>query len=358
MNAAGLKLSVLFGERDTVDGRFLAERVIAELARAGVAAAILMRGVEGFGIKHRRRTDRLLTLSEDLPVVAIGVGEPGPVERAAERIGELRFDGLVTLERVRLVEPGGAEDAAGGLGEQVKLSVYLGRGRRVDGEPAHRRLVARLRDGGVEGASVLLGVDGVLGGVRRRAGFFARNADVPALVVAVGGAAAIAGAIGAVAELEGATVATLERVHVCKRDGGPLTPPPELPERDRAGMGIWQQLTLYSSEWAHAGGRPVHVEAVRRLRAASADGATALRGIWGFDGHHQPHGDSLRSLRRRVPTMTVVVDTPPRAREWLAILDELTPERGLITSEVVPARHARGHGSTDAGIALAAPPPP
>lgn len=120
-------------------------------------------------------------------------------------------------------------------------------------------------------------------------------------------------------------------------------------------MSLWQKLTLYSSEQAHFEGRPVHVEAIRRLREAGADGATALRGVWGFDGRHAPHGDTFRSLRRRVPTLTTAVDTPPRAREWLAILDELTPERGLITSELVPARHARAAGTAEGGLGLAEP---
>jgi PII-like signaling protein len=352
--AGGLKLSVLFGERDTVGGRFLAERIVAELERAGVAAAILTRGAEGFGIKHRRRTDRLLTLSEDLPVVAVGVGEPGRVEAAAARIGTIGFDGLVTLERLRLLDPADPS-ALGGASGDVKLSVYLGRGRRIGGEPAHRRLIARLHEAGAATGTVLLGVDGILGGARRRAGFFARNADVPALAVAVGPAERLAAAAAVVVELPGTPVATLERVHVCKRDGGPLGPPPAVPERDRDGRAIWQKLTLYSSEDVLVGGRPAHVEAVRRLRAAAADGATALRGIWGFAGGSGPHGDSHRSLRRRVPTLTMVVDTPGRAREWLEILAELAPGRGLITSEVVPARHARGPGGDDGPGALAEP---
>ena len=356
IGAAGLKLSVCFGERDAVDGRFLAERIVTELERSGVAAAILMRGVEGFGIKQRRRTDRLLTLSEDLPVIAIGVGAPGPVEEAATRIGAIDFDGLVTIERLRLLDPPVGAATAGVTGA-ARLSVHLGRGRRLAGEPAHRRLLSLLREAGAEGGSALLGVDGILGGARRRAGFFSRNVDVPALVVSVGHAERLAAAAAAATELPGATLATLERVHVCKRDGGPLVPPPAVPGRDPDGLRIWQKLTLHSNEQAHVGGRPVHVEAVRRLRAAGADGATALRGVWGFDGDRGPYGDSFRSLRRRVPTMTIVVDRPARAREWLDILDELTPDRGLLTSEVVPARHARGPGGDEGPIALAGPPP-
>jgi len=355
IGAAGLKLSVLFGERDAVDGRFLAERIVAELERARLAAAILMRGVEGFGIKHRRRTDRLLTLSEDLPVLAIGVGAPGPVEEAATRIGAIDFDGLVTIERIRLLDPR-CDTMIDGVGGAAKLAVYLGRGWHLAGEPAHRRLLSLLHEAGVEGGTALLGVDGILAGARRRARFFSRNTETPALVVAVGRSERLAAAAAATAGLPGAPLATLERVHVCKRNGGPLVPPPPVPERDPGGHAIWQKLTLQSNEQVHVGGRPVHVEAVRRLRAAGADGATALRGVWGFDGDQMPCGDSLRSLRRSVPTLTVVVDGPPRARAWLDILDELTPERGLITSEIVPARHARGPGGDAGPIALAGPP--
>ena len=41
--------------------------------RHGLAAAILVRGTEGFGIKHRLHTQRMLTLSEDLPLVSIAL---------------------------------------------------------------------------------------------------------------------------------------------------------------------------------------------------------------------------------------------------------------------------------------------
>ena len=62
-----------------------------------------------------------------------------------------------------------------------------------------------------------------------------------------------------------------------------------------------------------------------------------LRGIWGFHGDHKPHGDKLFQLTRQVPVTTIIVDTP----EWIArsfdIVDELTGEHGLVTSEMVPA---------------------
>ena len=89
------------------------------------------------------------------------------------------------------------------------------------------------------------------------------------------------------------------------------------------------------------------------LREAGAAGATSLRGIWGYHGDHAPHGDSFWQLRRRVPVVTVIVDTPERIRDWFAIVDELTDETGLVTSEIVPAFRTTGHELRHGGLRLA-----
>ena len=92
------------------------------------------------------------------------------------------------------------------------------------------------------------------------------------------------------------------------------------------------EADVYSS-----GAKHLHVELIRRLRAAGAGGATCLRGIWGYHGDHAPHGDKLLALRRRVPVVTVIVDEPERVRRWFDIVSEVTAESGLVTSERVPA---------------------
>ena len=76
---------------------------------------------------------------------------------------------------------------------------------------------------------------------------------------------------------------------------------------------------------------------MRRLRASRVAGARSVRGIWGFHGDHAPHGDRLLQIHRHVPVLTTVIDTPERIAVAFAIVDELTHERGLLTSEVVPA---------------------
>jgi PII-like signaling protein len=310
-----LKLTTYFGERSRAGDRWLADAFIDVYARHGLQASLVMRGMEGFGAKQHLRTDRLLSLSEDLPLVAVAVDARARIEAALEEVRALRFDGLLTLERARMLT-GEIEPVA--LDGEVKLTVYAGRYEGV-----HRRVVALLRSRGIAGATVLLGVDGTVHGARRRAAFFGRNAAVPLMVIAVGDGARIAAVLPELGTLLERPLITLERVRVCKRDGVRLAVPQAAPD------GAWQKLMVY-------GHRPVHDALVRRLRRAGAAGATSLRGVWGHHGDHAPHGDSLWQLRRGAPVVTVVVDAPGRIAEWFAIADELTPESGLITSEIVP----------------------
>ncbi|HEY7050589.1 MAG TPA: DUF190 domain-containing protein, partial [Mycobacterium sp.] len=86
--------------------------------------------------------------------------------------------------------------------------------------------------------------------------------------------------------------------------------------------------------------RPIHREITRQLRQTGASGSTTVRGVWGFHGAHKPHGDKLFQRGRRVPAVTIVIDTPERIAASFLIIDELTSEHGLVTSEMVPAVRA------------------
>jgi PII-like signaling protein len=335
----GLKLTTYFGERDRADGGFLADALSGIFARHELATSLVMRGVEGFGAKHHLHTDRQLTLSEDLPLVSVAVDARPRIEAALADIATLDFQGLVTLERARLLT--GALEAVelpAELHEATKLTVYVGRGERAGTEPAYEAVVRLLHDRGVAGATVLLGVDGTAHGVRRRARFFARNAEVPLMVIAVGDGGRIAAALPALGALLDRPLVTLERIRICKRDGELLAGPRHPPQAGPSGPGVWQKLMVYAGEQSRHAGRPLSGHLVRALREAGAAGATSLRGIWGYHGDHEPHGDSFWQLRRRVPVVTVLVDTPERIERWFAIVDEVTDETGLVTSEMVPVR--------------------
>jgi PII-like signaling protein len=343
VNEDCLKLTTYFAEHDKTGRRFLADALLDCYGRHQFATSVLLRGTEGFGSRQHLQTQRLLTLSEDLPMVTIAVDTRQRIERALEEVAALTSHGLVTLERARLLT-GRVEEVRlpDGLAEATKLTVYVGRGERVGGQPAFLAVVDLLHRHRVDGATVLLGVDGTAHGVRERARFFGRNADVPLMIISVGSGEAIATALPELSAMLERPLLTLERIRVCKRDGHKLADPDPLPDTDPSGLGVWQKLMIYAGEEAQHHGHPLYVQLARRLLQAGSAGATALRGIWGYHGDHEPHGDQLLSLRRRVPVLTVVIDTPARIRRWFAIVDELTDETGLVTCEMVPAFHARG----------------
>jgi PII-like signaling protein len=195
---------------------------------------------------------------------------------------------------------------------------------------------------GIDGATALLGVDGTAHGRRERAAFFSRNAGTPMMVIAVGAGPRIARVLPELGGLLTRPLLTLERVRICKRDGDLLCAPPlpalaALPATDDSDPPAWHKLMVYTSEAALHDGQPVHRTIVRRLRSAGIAGATTQRGMWGFHGDHAPHGDRLFQLGRHVPTVTVVIDSPQRIAAAFTVIDELTAEQGLVTSEIVPA---------------------
>jgi PII-like signaling protein len=354
VNADCLKLTTYFGERDRADGGFLADAFTGIYARHELQTSLLMRGVEGFGARQHLHTDRLLSLSEDLPLVSVAVDTRPRIEAALADVDRLRFAGLVTLERAWMLTGGSVPREVPWEGDAAtKLTVYVGRQERLAGRPAHEAVVALLHARGVAGATVLLGVDGTAHGVRERARFFGRNAAVPLMVIAVGDTRGVLDVLPELAAMLRRPLVTLERLRVCKRDGERLAEPRHLAERDPSGLAMWQKLMVYAGEQAQHEGRPLHHGLIRELRQAGAAGATSLRGIWGYHGDHRPHGDSFWQLRRRVPVVTVIVDAPERIRRWFAIVDRLTDETGLVTSEMVPAFRATGPEFESGGLRLA-----
>jgi PII-like signaling protein len=343
VNEDCLKLTIYFGERDRCGGHFLADALTDIYARHELQTSLVMRGVEGFGAKHHLHTDRLLTLSEDLPLVSVAVDTRTRIQAALKEIEQLSFHGLVTLERARMLtgrmQP---VELPPELGEGTKLTVYVGRQERVGTKPAYQAIVDLMHRSGVHGATVVLGVDGTAHGVRQRARFFGKNAQVPLMVVAVGEGPRIAGVLPELDSMLRRPLVTLERVRVCKLDGQRLAEPSHLPQTDVSGLSIWQKLMVYTSEHARHDDQALHRALTHALRRAGAAGSTSLRGIWGYHAGQKPHGDSFWQLQRRVPIVVITVDTPERIRTWFELIDRLTEKTGSVTSEMVPAFRATG----------------
>lgn len=354
MNEDCLKLTTYFGERQRVHGRFLADAQLDLFEKGQIATSVLLRGAEGFGLKHHLRSDRLLSLSEDLPLVSVAVDTRPHIDAMLDELRTVQRTGLVTLERARMLRDEiGPVVLPEELHEATKLTIYVGRQERVYRVPAFVAVCDLLHRRGVAGATVLLGVDGTAHGERQRARFLGTNANVPMMIIAVGSGERIGRVLPELGALLRRPLITLERVRVCKRDGELIERPHALPSTDGHGMAMWQKLMIFTSEGARHDGQPVHRAIVQRLRRSGARGATALRGIWGFAGSHRPHGDRLLQLGRRVPVLTVVIDSPERIAATFTLIDELTGDHGVVTSEMVPALTAVSGTHRHGGLRLA-----
>jgi PII-like signaling protein len=349
-----LKVTSYFGERERVAGRFFSEALFDTLEEYDISTSILLRATGGFGLRHHLRTDQTLTMSEDPSVMAVASDSRSRIEAVLPRLVELQPRGMLTVERTRMVRDDVAPSALPeDLHEATKLTIYVGRHERVFRVPAYLAICDLLHRRGIAGASVLMGVDGSNRGARERAQFWDRNVDVPTMILAVGEGSRIQRVLPELGGLLDGPMATVERVRVCKRDGQPFARPHDLPSHDSDGLALWQKLMIYTSESHLHDGVPVHRGIIRRLRETKSRGATSLRGVWGFHGDHEPHGDRLLQVGRRVPVVTVVVDTPENIASAFDIIDELTAEHGLVTSEMVPAMQYFGADTEQGGLRLA-----
>lgn len=96
-------LRVFVGESDKHGHRPLYE-VIVERARAqGLAGATVVHGTMGFGARSRIHTTKILRLSEDLPVVIEIVDRADRIASFLPELDALIKEGLVTLEKVRVI---------------------------------------------------------------------------------------------------------------------------------------------------------------------------------------------------------------------------------------------------------------
>jgi PII-like signaling protein len=342
VNEPCLKLTAYFGERQRVvtdhvrRPGFLADAMLDLFDTRELATSVMLRGIASFGPRHILRTDESLSLSEDPPVTIAAVDVESKMSGLVDDVVAMTGHGLVTLERARLVRGDDVLDA--GTGDAVKLTVYVGRQERIGGLPAYRAVCDLLYRQGFSGGAVSLGVDGTAHGERYRARFFSRNVNVPLMIISVGTAAQVSTVVAELSAVAPRALLTVERVRLCKRGGELFARPHRLPDTDNQGRPLWQKLMVHTSEATSHGGVPIHRALVHQLlESGTARGATVLRGIWGFHGDHEPHGDKLFQLTRRMPVVTIIIDKP----EWIArsfdIVHELTADHGLVTSEMVPA---------------------
>ena len=95
-------LRIYTGEMDKHKGRPLYEYLVEEARKLGLAGATVLRGIAGFGANSRVHSQRILRLSEDLPLVVEIIDTEERIQSFLPLVNRAVTEGLVTLERVRV----------------------------------------------------------------------------------------------------------------------------------------------------------------------------------------------------------------------------------------------------------------
>jgi PII-like signaling protein len=103
IDGPALRLTILIGEADRWHHRPLYTEIVHRAHAAGLAGASVLRGIEGYGASSRIHTNRLLSLSEDLPIVVVIVDAEERVRAFLPQLDELVTEGLVMVDPVEVV---------------------------------------------------------------------------------------------------------------------------------------------------------------------------------------------------------------------------------------------------------------
>jgi uncharacterized protein len=96
-------MRIHIGESDKWHSRLLYEAIVEMLRKEGFSGVTVLRGVGGYGGSSVYHTDKLLRLSQDLPIILEVIESQERIDQILPRLDEMVEGGLITLEKVRVI---------------------------------------------------------------------------------------------------------------------------------------------------------------------------------------------------------------------------------------------------------------
>ena len=101
-------LRIFIGESDKYNGRPVYEEIVLKAREANLAGATVIKGIMGFGANSKIHTSKLLTLSEDMPLIVEIVDTLEKIENFIPTINNIfenaNIGGLVTIEKAQIIK--------------------------------------------------------------------------------------------------------------------------------------------------------------------------------------------------------------------------------------------------------------
>ncbi|HEY3512981.1 DUF190 domain-containing protein [Kribbella sp. NPDC051137] len=103
LTGTAVRLTIMVGETDRWHHKPLYAEIVHRAHQAGLAGATVLRGIEGYGASNLIHTARLLSMSDDLPMVILIVDTHERVNAFLPQLDELVHEGLVILDDCEVI---------------------------------------------------------------------------------------------------------------------------------------------------------------------------------------------------------------------------------------------------------------
>jgi PII-like signaling protein len=101
-------LRIFIGETDRFEGHSLFEAIVLKAREAAIDGATVLRGPLSFGRTSRVHSEKILRLSDDLPIVIEIVDSQEQIDKFLPVLATMITSGLVTMEKVQAIRFGAA----------------------------------------------------------------------------------------------------------------------------------------------------------------------------------------------------------------------------------------------------------
>ena len=104
LHGPALRLTIFIGETDHYRHHALYSEIVARAHKAGLAGATVLRGFEGYGASTHIHTTRILSMTEDLPLVVVIVDDAERIRAFLPQLDQIVAEGLVMIDEVEVIK--------------------------------------------------------------------------------------------------------------------------------------------------------------------------------------------------------------------------------------------------------------